>query len=93
MSEMKIFDRTINVLSKVLDLRQQKQELIASNIANAQTPGYIPAQLSFEEDLARALQNNPPPKPDTPKAYSHYRRRTGYAARANPASSGPGTEQ
>lgn len=60
MSEIKIFDRTINVLSKVLDLRQQKQELIASNIANSQTPGYIPAQLSFEEDLARALQNNPP---------------------------------
>lgn len=58
MSEIKIFDRTINVLSKVLDLRQQKQELIASNIANSQTPGYIPVQLSFEEDLARALQNN-----------------------------------
>ena len=59
MSEMKIFDRTIGMLGKVLDLRQRKQELIASNIANAETPGYIPSRLSFEEDLAKALESKP----------------------------------
>lgn len=57
MPEMKIFDRTINLLAKSLDLRQRQQELIASNIANAETPGYIPVRLSFEEDLAKAIEN------------------------------------
>jgi flagellar basal-body rod protein FlgB len=58
MSGLKIFDRTVDLLGKVLDLRQRKQELIASNIANAQTPEYVPSQLSFEDDLARALQDH-----------------------------------
>jgi flagellar basal-body rod protein FlgB len=62
MPEMKIFDRTISMLGKVLDLQQRKQELIASNIANAETPGYIPARLSFEEDLAKALAGKPQPQ-------------------------------
>jgi flagellar basal-body rod protein FlgB len=55
------------MLGKVLDLRQRTQELIASNIANAETPGYIPAKLSFEKDLAKALegrqQDHPPAHP------------------------------
>lgn len=57
MSEMKLFDRTIGLLGKVLDLRHKQQELIASNIANAETPGYTPVRLSFEEDLSKALEN------------------------------------
>jgi flagellar basal-body rod protein FlgB len=69
MPELKIFDRTVNLLGKVLDLRQRKQELIASNIANSQTPGYMPAQISFEEDLARALQGNQ--QPQTPEHPRH----------------------
>lgn len=62
MSEMKIFDGTINMLGKVLDLRQRKQEFIASNIANAETPGYIPTQFSFEDDLAKALESKQRPQ-------------------------------
>ncbi|MGE4543836.1 MAG: flagellar basal body rod protein FlgB [Pedobacter sp.] len=69
MSEMKIFDRTIGMLGKVLDLRQRKQELIASNIANAETPGYIPSRLSFEEDLAKALESKQ--QPQTPMHPRH----------------------
>lgn len=57
MSEIKLFDGTINLLGKVLDLRQRQQELIASNIANAETPGYTPVRLSFEADLAKALES------------------------------------
>jgi flagellar basal-body rod protein FlgB len=52
---MEIFDRTTRVLNKVLDLRQKNQQLIASNIANADTPGYAPAHLTFEGDLQQAL--------------------------------------
>ncbi len=54
---MEIFDRTTRVLNKVLDLRQENQQVIASNIANADTPGYAPAKMSFEGDLQKALSS------------------------------------
>ena len=57
-----LFGSTIGVLEKSLDLRQQRQQVIASNIANAQTPGYVPARLNFEEGLKQAQQ----PQPGTP---------------------------
>ncbi|MEZ4598812.1 MAG: flagellar basal body rod protein FlgB [Syntrophotaleaceae bacterium] len=50
-----IFDRTIGVLQKVLDLRVRNQQIISSNLANIDTPGYSAARLTFEEDLAHAL--------------------------------------
>jgi flagellar basal-body rod protein FlgB len=59
-----IFDRTIGVLQKVLDLRVRNQQIISSNIANIDTPGYAPARLTFEEDLAQALNS---PTPETGK--------------------------
>jgi flagellar basal-body rod protein FlgB len=55
MTEIAMFGRTVGVLKKVLDLRVQNQQVIASNIANADTPGYAPARLEFEKDLQRAL--------------------------------------
>lgn len=55
MAEMKIFDQTVGVLQKVLDLRLKNQQIITSNIANAETPGYVPARFHFEADLRRAL--------------------------------------
>ncbi len=55
MADIRIADRTIDVLQKTLDLRQQKQQMIAANIANAETPGYSPRKLSFEEDLQKAI--------------------------------------
>jgi flagellar basal-body rod protein FlgB len=51
-----IFDRTIGVLQKVLDLRVRSQQVISSNIANIDTPGYSAGRLTFEEDLRRALE-------------------------------------
>lgn len=55
MSQLRIFDQTLGLLQQVLDLRQQNQKLISANIANADTPGYAPARLSFEQDLRQAL--------------------------------------
>jgi flagellar basal-body rod protein FlgB len=57
MAGFSITDRTISVLQKSLDLRSQKQEVIASNIANAETPGYSARKMSFEEDLRQALES------------------------------------
>jgi flagellar basal-body rod protein FlgB len=52
---MKIDDSTMKALEASLKFRQMRQELISSNIANAETPGYKAKKLSFEEALARAL--------------------------------------
>jgi flagellar basal-body rod protein FlgB len=52
---MKIDDPTIQALEASLKYRQLRQELIASNIANAETPGYKAKKIDFEEALARAL--------------------------------------
>jgi flagellar basal-body rod protein FlgB len=52
---MKISDPTIQALQASLKFRQLRQELIASNIANAETPGYKAKKIDFEEALARAL--------------------------------------
>lgn len=52
-----IFDRTVGVLGKVLDLRNRSQQIISSNLANIDTPGYTPSRLRFEEDLQQALDD------------------------------------
>ena len=56
MADIRVADRTINVLQKSLDLRAQKQEIIAANIANAETPGYAARKLNFEADLRKAME-------------------------------------
>ncbi len=48
-------DQNIELLSKVLDLRAEKEKVIASNIANSETPGYSPAKFRFEEELKNAV--------------------------------------
>lgn len=56
MDPLKPFDSQMQLLSKVMDLRAQKAQVISSNIANAETPGYSPSRLDFENDLAHALK-------------------------------------
>ena len=50
-----IFGNTIELLGKSLDLRTKRQELISSNLANVETPGYTPSDLSFQAELKGAL--------------------------------------
>ena len=52
---MKLEDKTLQALTASLKFRQLRQELHASNIANAETPGYKAKKLDFEDALARAL--------------------------------------
>ena len=52
---MKIMDTTMKTLASSLNLRQMRNEIIASNIANAETPGYRAKRLDFEEALQRAI--------------------------------------
>jgi flagellar basal-body rod protein FlgB len=51
-----LFSTTVELLGKSVDLRARNQNLIASNIANAETPNYIPKSLVFEDELQGALK-------------------------------------
>ncbi len=55
-----LFSSTLDVLHKTLDLRQQRHTVLASNIANAETPGFIAKDVRFEEALRAAVT---PPQP------------------------------
>ena len=53
-----LFSTTIDVLGKSIDLRTRNQNLISSNIANAETPGYTPKKLEFEQQLQSAVKKS-----------------------------------
>ena len=51
---MTIFDRTMQLINRTLDLRQARQRVIASNIANEETPSYRATELNFQDSLQAA---------------------------------------
>ncbi|ORJ63529.1 flagellar basal body rod protein FlgB [Geothermobacter hydrogeniphilus] len=64
------FDTSMQMLRKVIELRQKSQQVIASNIANADTPGYQPRRLEFEKSLARAVSGGMNQKATRPEHLS-----------------------
>lgn len=52
-----IFNSTVDILGKSIDLRARQQNLLSSNVANAETPNYIPKALVFEDELQGALKS------------------------------------
>lgn len=46
-------DRDVHYMRTALDLRARRQEILAANIANADTPGYKARDLDFAAELAR----------------------------------------
>ncbi len=58
MNGIQQFDTTMRLLQKVLDLRSANQEIISSNIANAETPGYAAQSFTFEDQLKSAMSEN-----------------------------------
>lgn len=48
---MRIFDQTFRTLERALDVRMSRQGVLAGNLANVDTPGFIPRELDF----ARAM--------------------------------------
>lgn len=51
---MKIFDATLKTLEQSLDVRLVEQNVLAGNVANADTPGYKPKELDFSAAMAAA---------------------------------------
>ncbi len=52
-----VFDY-VNVLGKTADAAWQRNDVIANNMANVNTPGYKRQDINFEEQLRRALGNS-----------------------------------
>jgi flagellar basal-body rod protein FlgB len=50
-------DSTSRLLAKVLDFRAARQNVIAGNLANAETPGYVMKELPFEKELQKAIDD------------------------------------
>lgn len=58
MSSSVFLDKTTLLLQKNLNLRLQNQQIIAGNVANAQTPGYSAKRLEFQDALRQAADSS-----------------------------------
>ncbi len=54
-----LFGDTISTLSRSLDLRARKHEMILNNVANADTPNFKPFAMNVEEALQKSSQTVP----------------------------------
>ncbi len=52
-----LFGKTIEMLSAILDFRSERHKVIASNIANIDTPNYRPKDIVFKEELKDLIGN------------------------------------
>lgn len=52
---MNLFSTNMSLLEKGLNLSWKKSEIIANNIANAETPGYKTTKMNFEEIFKNEL--------------------------------------
>ncbi|MEK6728813.1 MAG: flagellar basal body rod protein FlgB [Planctomycetota bacterium] len=50
-------DASSNLLEKMMNVSATKHKVIANNIANINTPGYKRMEVSFEDQLSRAIQD------------------------------------
>ncbi len=53
--------QALDFQATALSLRAERQRLISSNIANADTPGYVARDMDFSQALREATQGLPPP--------------------------------
>jgi len=58
-------DEALNFQQTVLRLRAERQQVLASNIANADTPNYKARDVDFNSALKQALAGSSAPAPST----------------------------
>jgi flagellar basal-body rod protein FlgB len=56
---MKIDEPVLTRMSSYLDFTAKKQQVISSNLANSETPGYRSKDVSFDQFLADAQSSTP----------------------------------
>src|SRR5262245_56359449 len=54
-------DALLQFHTEALGMRAQRQQLLAANIANADTPGYKARDMDFAQSLRNALDSRPSP--------------------------------
>ncbi|BDU63025.1 flagellar basal body rod protein FlgB [Candidatus Borrelia fainii] len=54
---MNIFDRSIDLAHRYLDVLSLRQSVIADNVANVDTPNFKRSNVTFESELERAIFN------------------------------------
>ena len=54
-----MLDRVAGQLERYMDLLSARQKLVASNIANADTPGYLTRDIDFQSEFAEAAGIGP----------------------------------
>jgi len=48
---MKLFDKTLNVMERSLDVRLSRQNVLHGNLANVDTPGYVARDVNFDNAM------------------------------------------
>jgi flagellar basal-body rod protein FlgB len=56
---MKLFDSTLTRLEHALDVRLERHNVLAGNLANVDTPGFTPKDVDFKAAMAEASGGEP----------------------------------
>lgn len=56
------FGKTVDILQRTMDVNLIRREVIANNIANAETPNFKRTDVNFEASLSRALASENEPE-------------------------------
>ena len=54
----KIFDKTMSLVQRSLDIRASRHQVLSGNIANIETPDYTSKDLPFQKIFERFLDNS-----------------------------------
>jgi flagellar basal-body rod protein FlgB len=60
---VKIFDPTLGTLERALDVRLARHNVLAGNLANADTPGFVPRDLDFAAAMREGSRERGAPVP------------------------------
>jgi flagellar basal-body rod protein FlgB len=55
-----VFDLTVQAIQTSLDGLAARQRIIAQNLANSETPGYLAQNVNFEDSLRSAMASGDP---------------------------------
>lgn len=55
-----LFDRLSSTMNHAMTYRLQRHNMITSNMANIDTPGYTPVELQFQDQLRSYYENDAP---------------------------------
>ncbi len=69
---MRIFDPTLATLERALDVRLARHGLLAGNVANADTPGFVPRDIDFDAAMREGDRQQPAgvPVPSEPMTFA-----------------------